>query len=108
MSRTIIAALLVGLAGPAWAQTAPTHRGARAIDGPALAQAAQEPGVDQRIAPQAIAALQALVNLREAELRAAMQDFREKTAEREKAWAEYAKPLWGTDAPVAQTTPAPN
>lgn len=61
---------------------------------PALAQNVPPKEVDPRLAGQAIAVLQAIGNLREAEMKALAQDMAAKLTQREQEWAEYAKPLY--------------
>jgi len=54
---------------------------------------------DPRLAGPTIAALTALVALREAELRAMAQDSAAKLAKRESEWSAYSEPLWKKDEP---------
>lgn len=67
---------------------------------PALAQSVPPPQkTDARLAQPTIDALQALLALREAEMRALSQDMTERLARKEKEWADYARPLY--DPPPA-------
>lgn len=73
--------------------------------GIAFAQAPQptEPPADPRLAGQTIKALNAILALREAEVAAIKQDAQKAIAERDKAWAEYAKPLYEPQAEALAT-----
>lgn len=76
---------------------------------PAAAQQVNPPTppIDPRLAGPTVTALQSLLALREAELRALQQDSIAKLAEREKAWADYAKPLYeAAPPPKAEEAPA--
>jgi hypothetical protein len=58
------------------------------IGGAALAQTSQP--IDPRVATPAIIALQAELALRDAQIKALMEDM----TRREKEWSAYSKPLW--------------
>jgi hypothetical protein len=63
---------------------------------PALAQK-----IDPRVADQTVVALQALLALREAELKALQEDMKRREAD----WAAYSEPLWKTPE-VSSSGPA--
>lgn len=56
----------------------------------ALPAMAQQPPIDPRLTGPTVSALQAVLTLREAEMKALAEDFRKREAE----WAEYSKSLW--------------
>jgi hypothetical protein len=58
---------------------------------------AQQPQVDPRIASSALNALQAMIALRDAEIKALQED----ATKRDSDWANYSKPLWQPPANVA-------
>lgn len=97
-------------AGPALAQTVPQPTAPPAVDGPALAKAAQAPGFDPRLALPTIAALQAMLNLRESELKALSADSQaaiaKAKAEGEAREATLIEWLKSAQAKVPET-PAP-
>lgn len=79
MTRLFLVAILAGIAFPAFAQMQPPT-----------------PSVDPRLAYPMVQAMQAMLALREAEMKALKED----AAKREADWAAYSAPLWKDEAKV--------
>jgi hypothetical protein len=74
-----------------------------AMTGLASSAFAQAPQVDPRVSAQTIAAMQALMNLRDAQITAMQQDFKK----REDEWAAYSAPLWKSEKEPPATAAEP-